>query len=224
MKSINQKNYNKKRKKRLIIFLCTTICIILALILYFNCYVNPIILSANKGVIKSKTISVINQSVQNTISTNVYNELITMKTDSEGNITSISANSMLSNKLNNQIIENCQTSLNDISSLSFNVSLGTFSGIPLLNGIGPDITIKMIPIGSVQTMFKSEFISAGINQTYHKIYLDISVDMSILLPGTNQSVKVNTQVLIGESIIVGKVPQVYFGNSSILNSQLNLVP
>ena len=224
MKCDTNKKYKQKRRKRLLISLAVIFAIVFGIIMYFNFYVNPIILASNKGVIKSKTISVINSSVQSVISTNAYDDLIKVSYDLDGNITSITANSMLANQLNTQVLEKCQDGLNDITSLCFNVPLGSFSGIPLLNGIGPNINIKMIPIGSVQTYFKSEFVSAGINQTYHKIFLDVSAEMSILLPGTNQSVVVNTQILVGESVIVGKVPQVYFGNSSLLNSQLNLIP
>lgn len=223
MNCLSKKEYIKHRHKKLIWFFVIIFGIILSIILYFNLYVNPIIITTNKAVIKSKTISIINSSVEDTISANIYDDLITITYDSNGNITSIKANSILANQLNTKILNVCQTNLENMTKLTFDVPLGSFTGIPIFNGLGPNITIKMLPIGTVQTQFKSEFVSAGINQTYHKIYLDIQTEISVLLPGTNQSVSVNTQILIGESIIVGEVPQVYLGNSA-LNSQLNLLP
>lgn len=223
MKCITKKEYKHKKRKRIIVVFTVIFAVILSLVLYFDLYVNPIILTANKGVIKSKTIDIINTSVEQTISTSIYDELINITYDSSGNITLITANSVLANQLNTQIVRSCQDSLDDINNLNFSVPLGTFTGIPLFNGIGPNINIKMVPIGNIQTQFKSEFTSAGINQTYHKIYLDIKAEVSVLLPCSNQSVLVTTQILIGESVIIGEVPQVYLGSSNLTN-QLNLVP
>ena len=213
-----------KKKKRLVVFLIIISLILFGVFLYINIYVNPIIIQTNQAVIKATTINVINDSVSSSISKDNFDDLLQIHYDNDGNITAITANSLLANRLNNTIINDCQTALSDIKKLNFSVPLGTFSGIKLLNGVGPSVSIKMMPVGNVETKFFSEFSSQGINQTNHKLYLNINANISVLLPGIDTSIKVKTQILLCESVIVGKVPQVYLGNNNVLNNQLNLVP
>ena len=88
--------------------------------------------------------------------------------------------------------------------------MGTFTGIPLLVGMGPRIRVKMTPIGSVRCKFVSHFESAGINQTIHRIYLLLTCEVTILTPYNTIKQKIDNQVLIAESVIVGIVPDFYY--------------
>ena len=103
------------------------------------------------------------------------------------------------------------------------IKLGTFSGIPFLIGKGPTIQLNIIPIGVVSGKFDSEFSSVGINMTKHTLFLYIDVHVSIVLPVQAYDIYSTNQVLLAESIIVGKVPEVYLNGES-LGKSLNLVP
>ena len=59
---------------------------------------------------------------------------------------------------------------------------GSFTGFKLLAGKGPGVKITISSIGSVETDLKSEFISQGINQTLHRVYLQVKCYVSILTP------------------------------------------
>ena len=80
-----------------------------------------------------------------------------------------------------------------------------------------------MPIGIVSGKFESEFDSVGINMTKHSLFLYIDVHVTIVLPVKAYDVHSINQVLLAESIIVGKVPEVYLNGQSIGKS-LNLVP
>lgn len=225
MKNSCSTKRNSSKRKKLIIWLVVILIVICSIFVYFNNYVNPVIISTNSSVIKAKTTQILNECIAKSLTqTDVYEQLVTINNDTNGNVTSISANTLNANKLNNTILSACQQALNNQSDLYFEVPLGTFSGIPALNGIGPNIKIRMLPVGNIESSFKSNFTSVGINQTHHEIYLNFKINISVLLPGTDKTVCVNSQVLLAESVIVGKVPEVYFGNSNLLNSELNLVP
>ena len=101
--------------------------------------------------------------------------------------------------------------------------MGNFSGIPTLSGIGPLIKLNIIPISNVNTKYNSQFVSVGINQSYHKIYINISVEVCILLPLYTHNVVVKNQVLVAETIIVGEVPTTYLNTDNLTNA-LNLIP
>ena len=65
---------------------------------------------------------------------------------------------------------------------NLDIALGTFTGLALLTGFGPDVSIKIMPIGTANCDFVSTFISAGINQTIHRIYLYTVCKVNIVTP------------------------------------------
>ena len=71
--------------------------------------------------------------------------------------------------------------------------------------------------------FTSTFESVGINQTKHSIYLNVIADISIVMPSRTENFAVPTEILVGESVIVGQVPDAYL-QSDIFGSKLNLSP
>lgn len=218
------RRYKKNNKKRFFAVIGIILLIIVSFLCYLNVHVNPIIITANESRIKSITVDALNNAVSQTLATlNAYSDLISITYDTSGKISLISANSFNVNKLNNDIVTHSQSNLRDIGSIGFGVPLGTFTGIAIFNGIGPNINIKMLPVGSVQSSFLSKFTSVGINQTHHEIYINLRADVSVLLPVSDKKVTTSVQILIAENIIVGEVPQVYF-NNTILNNQLNLIP
>ena len=135
----------------------------------------------------------------------------------------ISSNAVRINYLSREIIENAQKKLEFLGSKGVNIPLGTFSGMPILVGHGPLVNIKLIPIGAINCNFSSKFISAGVNQTNHRIYLEVNSIVNIILPTASQNVNTKTQIMIAENIIIGKVPQTYLYSDDIGNL-LNLVP
>ena len=78
-------------------------------------------------------------------------------------------------------------------------------------------------VAIIGSSFDSKFVSVGINNTLHKIYLTISARVDMNLPIKKQTINVKQQILLCESVIVGKVPNVYFDNG-ISDKVLNLVP
>ena len=52
-------------------------------------------------------------------------------------------------------------------------------------------------------------MSAAINQSKYQLYLNVKMDLDILVPWEHQTGTVGTNVLLAETVIVGKVPQTY---------------
>ena len=68
----------------------------------------------------------------------------------------------------------------------------------------------MSTIGNLDTDLRSEFIDAGINQTLHKIYLQVECEVVILTPFDTIEEKITNQVLLAESVILGTTPNTYY--------------
>jgi sporulation protein YunB len=87
---------------------------------------------------------------------------------------------------------------------------GSFTGFKILAGRGPGIKIRISTIGNVETDLRSEFIAQGINQTLHRVYLQVKCEVSILTPFNNITRDITNQVLLIENVIVGNVPNTYY--------------
>ena len=81
--------------------------------------------------------------------------------------------------------------------------------------MGPNENIKMEVVGDLDTDLKSEFISAGINQTLHRIYLEIKCKVVILTPFETIEQEIFNQVLLAEGLIIGEVPSSYYNLEGI---------
>ena len=153
----------------------------------------------------------------------IYDDLIEIVKDNDGNITLIRTNSSAVNALARGITQSAQRNLEQIGEQGIGIPIGSLSGISFFAGRGPDVKIKAIPVGSIDTNFSSQFIPAGINQTLHRLFIDVTASVSIVIPGAENKVTTLTQVLIGESVIIGKVPDVYF-NAQTTDKTYDFVP
>ena len=75
--------------------------------------------------------------------------------------------------------------------------------------------IKISTVGDIETNLKSEFTAQGINQTLHRVYLQIKCEVEILTPFKTISQSINNQVLLLENVIVGHVPNTYYNLDGI---------
>ena len=103
-----------------------------------------------------------------------------------------------------------QKSINNTKEEDVNISLGSFTGISLLSGSGFKVPIRISTVGNVKTDVKSEFKSQGINQTLHRLYLQIESEISILTPFNTIQESITNQLILAENIIVGEIPETYY--------------
>lgn len=154
---------------------------------------------------------------------NIYGDLISIIYDNEGNVKLIQVDAIAVNQLNRRLTRLAQSNLEEMGNQGLDIPVGSFSGLPIFVGRGPKVNVKILPIGSISSSFKSEFIDAGINHTLHKIYINLGANVSVVLPTANQFVQTSTQVLVCENIIVGEVPITYLKSNS-LDEMMNLIP
>lgn len=90
-------------------------------------------------------------------------------------------------------------------------------GINVFSGYGPDISIKLVPLGNIETKFDTNFSSEGINQTKHTIYMNIQSAITVVAPFIGSSVNCNSSVTVAETIIVGDIPATYYNIEGLEN-------
>lgn len=212
-----------KHKKTVTIFVVLFIIIFLTFKL-LNDVINPIVIESSQAKVKALSQHAINTAVFEVIKdATIYDSLVNIIRNDVGDIVMISSNAIQINALSRDIMENAQKKLEVLGQKGVTIPLGTFTGMPIFVGQGPDIKIRLIPIGAINCTFTSQFVSAGINQTNHRIYLQVSSNVNIILPTASKSFQTTTQMLISENIIIGKIPDTYLYSDEI-GDLLNLVP
>ena len=122
----------------------------------------------------------------------------------------ISANVISINEIISDIPIKIQEELDKLENSQFKINIGSFTGSRLLSGRGPQMKVKMSTIGNLDTDLRSEFIEAGVNQTLHKIYLQVDCKVIILTPFNTIEENISNQVLLAEAVIVGTTPDTYY--------------
>ncbi len=152
-----------------------------------------------------------------------YDDLMNVKMDEKGQVALLSANTMRMNKLADSVRDAAMRRLDQMSGEQVRVPMGAALGLTLFAGSGPGIPVSIVPVGSVTANFETEFEACGINQTRHKVYLQLSGKIRIVIPTGAKTSEVSVDVLVAESIIVGGVPEGFVGYK-LSEEEMNLVP
>ena len=202
----------KKESDNKNLFVQVVIIIIIALLtakLIINA-ITPIIDKNCSYIAKNISTRISNEQAAIVMSKYKYEDLCTITKDTNGNISMINANIIPINEIISEITIRIQEELNKQENDSIKIKLGSFTGIRMLAGRGPDVKIKLSTIGNLDTELKSEFISSGINQTIHKIYLQVNCNVDVLTPFSTKEETITNQILLAESVIVGTTPNTYY--------------
>lgn len=138
-----------------------------------------------------------------------YSSLVEIVRDASGNIVSIQTDAMRINQIKSGINTAVASALSNLDGKELGVPLGSLTGLALLNGRGPRLNVIISLTGSAQTQFINEFSSAGVNQTRHQIFLKTTVTLLIVFPTATVTTAYTMNMLVAETIIVGKVPLAY---------------
>ena len=135
-----------------------------------------------------------------------YGDYITLEKDETGNICAITTNTTRINALASEILREIVSSA-DNQKLDIRIPFGNLLGSNLLLGRGPEVPVEIIMLTSSFVRFDNDLISTGINQSKHVITLRAQVDIDILIPWATVSTTVCSDILIAETVIVGRVPE-----------------
>ncbi len=210
----------KRRRKILqkIIAIFTAIVIValaIALWVYWKS-MTPTILDIAQVQVKAQTTQAVNEAVLSVLQGVDYADFVTVEKNSQNEVVLITANSNSVNQLARNASIVTQGKINTLFQQAISIPLGTLSGIPLLSQLGPDVNIVIDPVGTVQCSFVSHFETAGINQTLHRIYLNVSSTVDVIIPSSHQVVQIETPILVCETVIVGKVPDTFLQGGLLL--------
>ena len=138
-----------------------------------------------------------------------YGSLVTLERDGTGAVTALIANSAKINALQSKATSMIVRRFADEDMTRVSIPVGNLLGGTLLSGRGPRLKLDILSVTNVVTSFRNDFTSAGINQTRHRIIMDVEVTLEVMLGNERGTDTVNTEVNVAETVIVGAVPNMY---------------
>ncbi len=216
-KKINNNNFSNKNNKKIIKMILIIIIAIITFVRIVNA-VGPVFRTICEVEAKSMATLISNEKATEVMSRYKYEDLITIHRDKENNINMIEANVITINEIISDVAIKIEKELKNADRNKISIALGTFTGSKIFAGRGPKVKIVISPVGNVETEYKSEFKSVGINQTLHRIYLQVDCKVNILTPFENVEREIKNQVILAENVIVGNIPSTYY-NLEGLNKQ-----
>ncbi|NLM35262.1 MAG: sporulation protein YunB [Clostridiales bacterium] len=196
-----------KFKQRLAIFLIILLIIINIALFVIDRSIMPTLLAVADAEMRAKATATLNNCIVKEFGEDFnYDEIIKVEKDNDGNIVMLKADTMKLNQIACDVALSSQNELKKMGQVGLELPISYIVKNNILTGFGPNITVKMQPIGYIETRYISTFEGAGINQTRHRIFVEVKTKIRIILPSKNNEIEIVHQVPICETIIVGKIP------------------
>ncbi len=193
-------------------FLLGVLLIVACGVILFRVRYGDAIRDLAKTQVINSTSDLINDAVDKQIASgNIqYDRIVYFEKDLDGQITALKTNMIEVNRLKTAILNLINDEILALDTDDLGIPIGSLIVPEIFSGRGPDIPIQIISIRNSEGAFSSNFREAGINQTLQQIIMDVSVDVTVLVFGRTASFTVNSQVIVAETVIVGKVPDTFF--------------
>lgn len=215
-----------RRKLKFKVKLCLVLLLTIIVVVFLDAQLRPVIQSMAQYRAKNMATQIMNQAVYEVLDqkSDLFDNILTMQKNQEGNITAVEANTSAINRIQSDLSDSIVNSFMNMVGQENNeidIPLGTLLGIQLFSGRGPEIQMKIVPNGAVKTVTESKFISSGINQTLHQIVVNVEATVTAIIPGYTTSVVVPANYILAETLIVGSVPNAY---AQILSQNEQAIP
>ncbi len=173
------------------------------------------------GLITTRVVDVLNNSTTQALEGEWFQDksnFYEIRYDNEGNVTLISADMVVINALMRDVAAYSQTNVNQMCKKEdVQVPYSSVFGSSLLANYGGKYTFNLELLGNIQCNYRTTFQSAGVNQTLMCMYIDLYVDISVMLPLYVKNIEVQNSMVVYQNLIVGKVPDFYFDSGNGLD-------
>ena len=148
-------------------------------------------------------VQAVNGIVRDCMESGMGDGLVTLDKNESGAVTAAETNVAAVNVLAAEVLRRAVNATEE-NDLSLSVPLGHFFGVPVFS---VPVSVKML--SSSAAGFRSELDSAGVNQTRHRLILELTVEASLFMPWRVVGISTKTEILLSDTVIVGEVPGGY---------------
>ena len=181
------------------------------LFLMFRSRYRDIIQELAETQVKNTTSDLTNDAIAKQIAEGViqYDRIVYFEKDLDGRITALKTNINEINRLKTSILSLVDSKLMNLPVSEVGLPLGSLILPEFFAGSGPRLPVKVLSVSSSDAEFHNAFSEAGINQTSHRIEMEVTITMLILTPVGTEDLTASSTVVVAETVIVGTVPGSY---------------
>ena len=181
----------------------------LLLRLYRN--IVPSIVSAAKVLAESTATDIMNAAMGEALAqySGTAEDLVVYYRDTQGNIVACGVDTVAINTISTVTLNAMNAAYSEAGDLTLYIPMGQVTGNPLLTAFGPDIPVKLRPIGNSGINYHQEFKAAGINQVNHRVWLQMEFIIQIMAPLITDELKVTQDFVLVDRTFAGEVPDAY---------------
>ena len=191
--------------------------LIFLLALTLSCFVilrgkyRPVIRSLAETQVKNATSDLTNDAIAKQIAAGniAYDRIVYFEKDLNGRITALKTNIGEINRLKTDILNIINDEILALDTSDIGIPLGSLFLPEFFSGKGPVIPVHILSIRNSDAVFASDFSQAGINQTLHRVNMEVSIDVAVLVLGQASSFTITSEVVVAETVIVGEVPDTF---------------
>ena len=200
-----------RRKTLRQVLLLSTLSVVVCFILFLKLRLSPLVKELALARVENKASNIINDAIEEQLKENDinYDSMVAIEKTVYGEVSALRTNMAEINRLKTEVLSTVDSLLLDLDVEEVGLPLGSLIFPELFSGSGPKIPVKVLSVSNSDADFRNVFSEAGINQTTHRIMMDVKVYMTILTPAGTENVEAISSVVVAETVIVGNVPQTY---------------
>ena len=138
-----------------------------------------------------------------------FSNLVVLERDSDNRITALRTDIIAVGKIKARLVSGLFDRLDYLEETQIEVPLGTVFAPNLFTGMGPKVKVGLAGLTQMEAEFVSAFTSAGINQTRHRILIEVHAGFRILTPFGGEDREIVSTYPVTDTVIVGTVPERY---------------
>lgn len=206
---------------RFFLRLLVVFAVVLGGLLLFRSHYRPLLRELAETQIKNVTSDLTNDALTELLARDsvAYDRIVYFEKDLNGRITAMKTNILEVNRMKTEILEIINQEILDWDTAKLGIPIGSLIFPELFAGKGFCIPVHVLSIRNSDASFESRFQQAGINQTLHRLMMEVNVDASILVLGQTESFSLTSEVVAAETVIVGEVPGTFLNTGGIYGTQ-----
>jgi len=204
-------NYNRRRCQKALVLLAFLIFALFTLAIFIEVWLENYLIEAFEDKAKQKIIEVTNQAVLQVLQQQKIKYDDVVKVEKGENSSLIKIDTVVLNREAANLILMINQKVKTLTPLGIEFRLGYIFNNIFFNQFGPLLRGNVIYISAASYNWQSDFNSAGINQTVHRIYLNLKFEGHFLFLRAKRKVTLLQRIPIAENIYIGEVPKVYIG-------------
>ena len=209
----------KRRRRRLV--LLSVLLVMIAGILLVQLRLSPYIRELARNQAVNAASDAITQAMSELLRSGDvdFSGVIRLEKDVRGNITALRTDMTQVERMKVEVLGLLDGLVAQINTQELGIQLGNVLLPDLLAGMGPVLPVRAVSLTMSNADFFSSFEAAGINQTLQTLWVKFNISLTILTTVGYESVDVDSNVMVAQTVIVGVVPDTYVNLGAITTTE-----